>query len=394
MSWNLKSVMQQKMLFIKMWESGDYYLSTLCDHFGISRPTGYKLLNDFNEFGEECFSTLSRAPHLIPHKTPKKVESQIIKLRKKHPLWGARKIKVLLESKIENELIPSITTINAILKRNDLIKPRKRRSPKQGKLYPKFDPAMPNEIWSADYKGKFRIGNKRYCYPLTICDSNSRLIIDIECHYHPDYKSVKHAYTKAFRKYGLPNFMHTDNGTPFGNIRSPKRYSRLCYWLVDLGITPVFSDPGCPQQNGRHERMHRDLKAFCKDKIQSTLSKQQKVMDVFTEEYNHVRPHEALDMKTPASTHVKSIKQFSEKIIPYEYPLHYRIAKVTSNGAARWGPYNWLFISRAAEGRYIGADEIGNGIWNVYYRDVLLGNFDEKLIDHKETYLHIKNLKV
>ena len=134
MSWNLKSVMEQKMLFIKMWESGDYYLSSLCDHFGISRPTGYKLLNEFNEYGEECFNTLSRAPHLIPHKTSKKVETEIIKLRKKHPLWGARKIKVLLEQKIKKELIPSNTTINAILKRNDLIKPRRRRSPKEGKL--------------------------------------------------------------------------------------------------------------------------------------------------------------------------------------------------------------------------------------------------------------------
>ena len=322
------------------------------------------------------------------------MESAIIKLRKKYPDWGARKFKVLLIDKFDPNQIPSETTINAILKRNHLIKPRRRRSPKQERLNPKFDPAFVNEIWNADLKGKFKIGNKRYCYPLTICDSNSKYIIDIDCHYNPDYKSIKHSYTKAFRDYGKPKYMHTDNDTPFGSIRSPKRFSQLYYWLIDHGITPVFSDPGCPQQNGRHERMHKDLKAFCKKKIKHTLTKQQKIMDEFKKEYNVIRPHEALEMKTPVSVHTKSIRQYSDKIEPYSYPVHYRVSKVCKNGAASWGAYNWIFVSRAARGRYIGMDEVGNGIWNVYYRDVLLGSFDEKLIDSKETYLHINKIKV
>ena len=178
------------------------------------------------------------------------------------------------------------------------------------------------------------------------------------------------------------------------SIRSPKRFSKLCYWLIDNGIMPVFSDPGCPQQNGRHERMHKDLKAYCKYDIQNTLSKQQEVMDRFRLEYNQVRPHESLDMKTPNHVHVKSIRQYSEKILQYDYPLHFRVTKVCVNGAARWGAYNWLIVSNAAKGRYVGAEEIGNGIWNVYYRDVLLGYFDEKGIKAKETYLHINKLKV
>ena len=394
MTWNKKSVMEQKMLFIKMWESGDYYMSFLCDYFEISRPTGYSLVKQFKRKGESCLGDSTTAPHSIPHKTSPSIELAIIKLRRKHPNWGARKLKVLLEKKIKKTKIPSETTINAILKRNQLIKPRRRRSPKEEKLYPKFDPAMPNEVWSADYKGKFKIANKRYCHPLTICDSNSRLILDIKCHYRPNYLSVKQAYIRVFRKYGLPHFIHTDNGPPFGSIRSPRRFSQLSYWLVDQGVQPVFSDPGCPQQNGRHERMHKDLKAFCKDKIKRTLSKQQKVMNKFRKEYNNIRPHEALNMKTPKSQHVKSIRQYSEKKIPYEYPLHYRTTKVCINGATRWGAYNWLFISRAARGRYIAAEEKDNGIWNVYYRDVLLGCFDEKLINKKETYLHINKIKV
>ena len=394
MSWETKSVMEQKELFMKMWESDDYTMTSLCERFKISRPTGYKLIKRYQKEGKGCLGFTSRAPNSTPHKTPKDVEDAIIKLRKKHPNWGARKLKVLLEKQFRKIKIPSETTINAVMKRNQLIQPRRRRSYKDPKLYPKFDPQMPNEIWSADYKGKFKIGNKRYCYPLTICDSNSRYILGIKCHYRPDYKSVKSKYIKVFREYGFPNYMHTDNGTPFGSIISPKRFSRLCYWLIDIGIKPVFSDPGCPQQNGRHERMHRDLKAYCKYDIQNTLSKQQKVMDNFMQEYNEVRPHEALNMNTPEVIHSKSIRVYREKKMQYDYPLHFRITKVCINGAARWGAYNWLFVSNAAKGRYIGVEEIGNGIWNVYYRDVLLGYFDEKLIKAKETYLHINKLKV
>jgi transposase InsO family protein len=394
MSWQTKSVMEQKVLFIKMWQSGNYTMTSLCERFNISRTTGHKLVKRFLTEGESCLKINATTPLTSPHKTPKKIERAIINLRQKYPNWGARKLKVLLENNVSNEKIPSETTINAILKRNNLITSKRRRNPKEGKLFPKFDPSQPNEIWSADYKGKFKIGNKRYCWPLTICDSNSRIILGIDCHYRPDYKSVKQSYIRAFREYGLPEFMHTDNGTPFGSIRSPMRYSKLCYWLIDQGVIPVFSDPASPQQNGRHERMHKDLKAYCRHKIKMTLSKQQIVMNDFMTEYNTIRPHESLNMKTPSTVHVKSNRSYSEKKIPFEYPLHFRVNKVCKNGASRWGAYNWLWVSRAAAGRFIGAEEIGNGIWNIYYRNVLLGYMDEKLISEKETYLHINKIKV
>lgn len=303
-----------------MWQSGNYTMTSLCDRFNISRTTGHKLVKRFLDEGESCLKINSTTPLTSPNKTPKKVEDAIIKLRKKYPDWGARKLKVLLERKVFNEKIPSETTINSILKRNNLITSKRRRNPKEGKLFPKFDPSAPNEIWSADYKGKFKIGNKRYCWPLTICDSNSRIILGIDCHYRPDYKSVKQSYIRAFREYGLPEFMHTDNGTPFGSIRSPKRYSQLCYWLIDQGVIPVFSDPASPQQNGRHERMHKDLKAYCRHKIKMTLSKQQIIMNDFLTEYNTIRPHESLNMKTPSTVHIKSNRSYNEKKIPYEYP--------------------------------------------------------------------------
>lgn len=394
MSWQSTSVMKEKERFIKMWESGVYIFRSLCESFGISRTTGYNLINQYQEYGEEIFSGRSKRPLKIPHKTPAEIEKAIVQLRVKHKNWGARKIRKLLEQEFSKKEIPSETTVNAILKRNDLITKKRRRPEKEGRLNPKFDPDYCNEIWSADYKGRFKIGNGRYCNPLTVCDSKSRMILGVSCHYRATYKSVKQSYINIFRDYGLPEYMHTDNGSPFGSIQAVGRYSKLCYWLIDQGILPVFSDPGCPQQNGRHERMPRDLKAYVKPKIQSTLSKQQRMIDKFRVEYNEIRPHESLEMLTPNQVHVRSSRVYSETKIVYEYPIEFKVLKVTKNGSIRWGAYNWIYISRAAIGRYIGVEEIGNGIWNAYYRNVLLGCFDEKLFSHKEQYLKLTKVKV
>lgn len=394
MSWKTESVMKQKERFIRMWLSKDFTVSGLCNSFGISRTTGYNLIKSYNDFGEKSFELKSHIPKSTPHKTSIEIEHKIVELRTKHPDWGARKFQKLLEEFFKKEKIPSETTINAILKRNNLIKDRRKRSKSVGKLNPKFNPKQCNEIWSADYKGKFKLLNGRYCYPLTVCDSKSRFILEIKCHYRATYESVKQVYTNIFRKYGKPRFMHTDNGSPFGNTQAIARYTKLCYWLIDNEIIPLFSDPASPQQNGRHERMHRDLKAYCRNKIYTTLSKQQIIMNEFKEEYNNVRPHEALGMLTPNEIHENSINKYSEKKLPYLYPFHYKKLKVTKNGAARWGAYNWIFVSRAAAGRYVGVQEIGDGIWNVYYRNVILGYIDEKQIYRKEQYLKLNNLKV
>jgi len=394
MSWSKLSVMDQKERFIMHWQSGAFTITELCEEFRISRVTGHRLIKRYKELGSSCFYELSKAPKNIPHKTPDYIEQSLIEHRKKHPDWGARKLKVLLSREFADQEIPSETTLNSILKRNKLIKRRKRRLVKVGRLNPRFDPKECNEIWSADYKGKFKLGNGRYCNPLTICDSRSRKILGIKCHYRSTYSSVKQSYIEVFREYGLPYYLHTDNGVPFGNISSPRRFSRLCYWLIDVGVLPVFSDPGCPQQNGRHERMHKDLKAYCKPRIANTLSKQQLIVDEFREEYNEIRPHESLDMATPSSQHEYSHRSYKEGKTRYEYPLDYKVLKVTKNGAARWGAYHWIFISSAAKGRYIGAEEQENRVWNIYYRDVFLGFVDVKQFNRKEQYLKLSRIKV
>lgn len=394
MSWQTKSVMEQREKFIMMWKSNNYTVTALCKSFGISRRTGYNLINKYKKLGDQCFEDRSKVPTNTPHKTPIEIEEKIVELRRKHETWGARKFKKLLEQNFEISDIPSETTINAILKRNDLIKDRKKRSKKIGKQNPEFDPNFCNEIWSADYKGKFIIKNKRHCWPLTICDSKSRKMLGIDCHYKPTYNAVKQSYIKAFREHGLPSFMHTDNGSPFGNTQSICRYTKLSYWLIDHEILPIYSDPGCPQQNGRHERMHRDLKAYCKTRIGTTLSKQQVVMDLFRDEYNIIRPHESLQMQTPNEVHIRSEREFKEKIPEYDYPDDFRKYKVTKNGAMRWKSYYWVKVSQGAAGKYIGAEEVDHGIWNLYYRNVLLGYIDEKVFYRRNQYQSITRLKV
>jgi len=228
-----------------MWQSGNYTMTSLCDRFNIPRTTGHKLTKRFLEEGESCLMDKSKAPLNSPQRTANKMEQAIIKLRKKHPDWGARKLKVLLQKKFSKQKIPSETTINAILKRNNLVISKRRRNPTEGKLFPIFDPSAPNEIWSADYKGKFKIDNKRYCWPLTICDSNSRIILGIDCHYKPDYKSVKQGYIRACRKYGLPEFMHTDNGTPFGSTRLPARWGTYNWlWICKSSSWKIYWSRG------------------------------------------------------------------------------------------------------------------------------------------------------
>lgn len=386
--------MKEKADFIKTWQSGDYTVTELCNAFNISRTTGHKLIKKFKKNGIKCFYTKNKKPLSCPHKTPPNVEKAIVNFKLKHKNWGAKKIKILLSEKFKQQLIPSVTTINNILNRNNLVKKRKKRPYRIIKTNPKFDPPTCNEIWSADYKGKFRLGNSRYCYTLTICDSKSRFLLAAKAHYRPNFDAVKAEYIRVFKEFGMPQYLHTDNGSPFGSMQSVQRFSKICYWLIDLGIHPVFSDPGCPQQNGRHERMHKDLKAECANPPASTLRKQQVLLDQFIYNYNNIRPHEALNMITPFKAHKTSNKQFPSKIVPYDYPYDFKVLKVSKNGSIRWGAYHWVFISGAATKRYVGVKEVDNGIWKVYYRDVFLGIFDTKKINTKEQYLKLSNIIV
>ncbi len=383
MPWKMTTTMEQKIEFICEWRTGKYSITELCRNFNISRTTAYKLINRFENEGFEGLKVRSRAPSKHPNITDEKVVSAILKLKEKYKRWGAKKIRILLLNDFESELIPSVTTVHNILKKNGMVCPQKRLR-RVKPIYPIFDPKHPNEVWSADYKGKFRMGNKIYCHPLTIADSNSRFLFTAKGHYKEEFKSAKSEFTRVFRKYGIPKQIHTDNGTPFGSVRAIQRFTRLSYWFIDLGITPVFSDPAHPEQNGRHERMHRDLKAACAKPSAYNMIAQQRKLNQFVREYNNIRPHEALDMKTPASVHDFATKPFPENITKFEYNTDLKILKVTKNGAIRWDSYYWVYVSAALQGKFVGIKEHGNGIWKVFYRNVFLGFFDQRNLRKKE----------
>ncbi|MDB2462574.1 integrase core domain-containing protein [Algibacter sp.] len=388
MPWKETTTMEQKVEFICEWRTGKYSITELCKAFNISRPTAYKFIARFEKDGIQGLKELSTAPKKHPNSTKDEVVKNILKLKEKHKLWGAKKIRRLLFNVCPEKDIPSIVTVHNILLKHGFVKPQKRCK-RVKPVFPIFDPKECNEVWSADYKGKFLMGNKIYCHPLTIADSKSRFVFSAKGHYNETLKNAKAEFTKVFRTYGIPKQMHTDNGSPFGSVRAIQRFTQLSYWFIELGIMPVFSDPAHPEQNGRHERMHRDLKAACAKPSAKDLRAQQRRLNHFVKEYNNIRPHEALDMETPASVHKFSTRPFPEKIREFEYDSKFKIMKVAQNGAIRWKSYHWVYLTVALKGKYVGVEELGNGIWRIYYYGVFLGYFDDLNIRNKQTSIRL-----
>lgn len=380
MAWGAVSMINQKQKFIALWESHTMKMKDLCTLFKISRPTGYAIVERYEEEGWDALLERSRRHFNHPLKTSKSIEEYLVGDREKHPRYGCRKLRYMLhrDHGVPEEELPSETTVNNILKRNGLIAVQRKALRRIRNQYPYFDPQEPNEIWSADFKGKFRLGNKSYCYPLTIADSKTRLILAIEGLEKADTDHSKPIFEKVFSEYGLPEFLHTDNGAPFGNSMSLRRMTRLSVWLMDLGVTPVYSDPAHPEQNGRHERMHRELKAEVTRPASNTLKAQQHRFDRFREEYNTVRPHEALEMKTPAEVHKSSERVYTRKVQEWSYEKSLQTRLVTVNGAIRWNVERFVMVSTALSGRYVGVEEVDNGVWALWYRHVQLGYYSER----------------
>ena len=383
MPWKRTTIMEQKIEFICEWRTGKYTITELCRNFEISRPTAYKLISRFEKQGFEGLKKQSRAPMKHPNSTKENIIESILNLKAEYKLWGAKKIRELLFKEFTKQEVPSVVTVHNILRKNGFVCPQKRLR-RVKPTHPIFDPKSYNEVWSADYKGKFLMGNKTYCHPLTIADSKSRFLFTAKGHYNEYLKSAKAEFKRVFRIYGIPKQLHTDNGSPFGSVRAIQRFTQLSYWFIELGITPVFSDPGQPQQNGRHERMHRDLKAACANPSAFDLKAQQRRLNHFVKQYNNIRPHEALDMKTPADVHDFSNRPFPEKTPEFDYDSKYKTLKVTKSGAVRWKSYYWVYVSAALKGKHIAIEDIGNGVWKVFYRNVFLGFFDEKHLRNKQ----------
>ncbi|MEN6382097.1 MAG: IS481 family transposase [Rectinema sp.] len=367
--------MNEKVSFINEWRSGCWSMSELCTAFGISRTLGYRYLDRYESEGMAGLLERSKAPFSSPNKTPDYIEKAITTLRKQHCRWGPEKLKAILSERSPDIAWPAESTFALILKRNNLVKPRHRRR-KIECVFPIFDPQHPNDVWSADFKGKFRLGNGKYCSPLTIADSYSRFLFSAEGLEYADYIHSRPIFERVFDEFGLPLQIHTDNGAPFGNVSSIARLTHLAVWFLELGIEPVYSDPGHPEQNGRHERMHRELKAEATKPPAYGFAVQQRKLDAFRKEYNELRPHYALGNLPPARIHVPSPRLYNGQILSWDYPYDFKVFKVCRNGAIRWGCHNWIMVSTTLIGKLIGLEELGNTIYRVFFRQKLLGYLD------------------
>jgi len=369
--------MDEKVAFVTEWMQEQCSFAELCRSFNISRTLGYRYRRRYLTDGYAGLELLSKAPRVVWNRTPATIEQAIVQLRKSKPRYGALKILKLLEAQFDPGLLPAVSTTDLILKRNGLVKKRKRVH-RIVPVHPVFHSSKPNQIWSADFKGEFRMGNSRYCYPLTIVDSYSRYILAVQGMYAASFERTKAVFEAVFREYGLPQQIHTDNGQPFGSAVSLSRLTRLAVWFIELGILPVYSDPGHPEQNGRHERMHEELKAETARAPGYDLGPQQRKFNAFRHEYNEVRPHQALGQSTPQQVYYRSATEYPDRIEPWEYPEGMLVKYVCRNGAIRWGGNQWITVSTTLIERHIGMEQFADGMWRVYYRNKLIGYLDEK----------------
>ena len=379
MAWKVDSMENVKQKFILLFQTGQFTMVELCQQFGISRPTGYTIIKRYEREGWDALDEKSRRHRSHPNQTSSEVEAALLSERENHKRWGARKLLVLVAREKPELVLPCESTVNNILKRNGKVTPRKKNRRQVVGKFTYLDPQEPNEVWSADFKGKFRMGNYQYCNPLTIADSCSRYLLAIQGMDTCRAEDCKPIFEKVFRENGLPGMMHTDNGPPFGSAVSLRRMTTLAVWFMDLGITPVYSDPGHPQQNGRHERMHKDLKAEATRPPGSGWRSQQRKFDVFRKEYNEVRPHDSLMMKTPNEVHKKSAREYPGRVQDWVYPTSMKMKMITVNGGMRWHHDEFTMVTTALGGKYVGLDEVENGVWIVYYRSVALGVFSERM---------------
>lgn len=384
MSWRASDPMSERVAFIGLLKSGQRTMAGLCREFGISRKTAYKWAERFEQEGLEGLQERSRRPHHLARQTPAEIQELLLWARKSHPTWGPRKLKAWLEDRDKSLDLPAPSTIGDLLKHQGLIPSRRRRiKPPPGKAPNRSEVSAPNQEWDADFKGEFRMGNGEYCFPLTVTDAHSRYLLEVRALEGTVGARARPFFERAFRQYGLPQTLRTDNGSPFATT-GLGRLSALSVWWIKLGIRPVRGRPHHPQDNGRHERMHRTLKAETTRPPASEGRSQQRRFDAFRKEYNHERPHEALGLRPPARVYEPSRRPYPSRIPEVEYPSHYEVRKVCSGGIFAWRSQP-IFIGYAMIDEHIGLVEVEDGLWRVCFADVELGVLDEVQLKGRKT---------
>ena len=376
MPWLETDVIKERTRFVLEVESGLFTMTELCERFAISRQTGHELWRRYQREGLPGLQDRVRGPKSCPHKTSDEVEQALVALRGRYPKWGPVTLLGVLKKRHPQLPLPAPSTAGEILKRHGLIKPRTRRTKPRHPGRPYVPMQAPNEVWTADFKGEFLTRDHRYCYPLTIADGYSRFLLACKARSSTAFAGTYATFRDTFRRYGLPLQILTDNGAPFAT-QAICGLSRLSVWWIKLGIHPVRIEPGHPEQNGRHERMHRTLKAEATRPAAGNLGAQQRLLERFRSRYNQERPHRALHGEVPASAHCLSSRSYPERIPQIAYPGHYRVHKVCANGCLAWRG-RFIFVSSVLAGELIGLEPLDEGIWSVHFGPVLLARFDER----------------
>jgi transposase InsO family protein len=375
--WNTSRAVDLKAEFVRRLKSGER-MTDLCREYGIHRQTGYEVLRAYEAGGIEGLLPRSRAPKHTPHKTPTAIVQLLVEGRKAHPTWGGKKLKHVLEAQHGVQL-PAASTITDILKRQGLLEPKAQRRRRTGLPVARGlrEALMPNALWCADYKGQFRLGDGSYCYPLTMTDQFSRKLLCCEGMSAINEEAACDASVRTFRRYGLPSAIRTDNGVPFAST-GLAGLSRLSVLWLRLGIELERITPGQPQENGCHERMHRTLKRETARPAQANLLRQQERFDRFQEEFNDVRPHEALGQLPPNSVYEPSARPMPEKLAYPDYPLHDDVLVVRSNGSLNFRRREHYHLTAALAGQEVGIREDEDGRWLITFMRLDLGHIDRK----------------
>jgi putative transposase len=375
MGWKTTNPKDEKVKFIAHWLEDDSSFSELCWRYQISRKTGYALIHRYESEGEACFTPRSHVRHHHPNQLPQEMQNQIVNLKHQHPHWGPYKLKQWLQAHEPHVPWPATSTMGELLKRHGLVKTRRMRRHVPGYTTPLGHCDGANRVWSADFKGQFRLGNQQYCYPLTVSDNFSRYLLGCDALTSTKLNDAEKCFERLFYEYGLPDAIRTDNGQPFAGT-GIGGLSRLSIGWLKLGILPERIAVGCPQQNGRHERMHRTLKAETALPPEYDFKKQQVRFDAFRKEYNEVRPHQALGGKCPAECYVAS-----NRGMPYGLEMGYdktwEIRRIRSNGEIRWKGKKY-YVSELLCGEPVGIECIGDGIGWLYFGRLKLGLVDAR----------------
>lgn len=376
MAWQETDPVNERVKFIAAQQSGLYTMSEVCARFGISRKTGYKWVGRYVAEGVDGLKERSHVPKHCPHRMSAEVEAALLDAREAHRTWGPRKLVPWLKRQRPELELPAPSTVGDLLGRKGLVERRRRR---RGDAHPgtaALETAAPNEVWTVDFKGEFRTQDGRYCYPLTVVDAHTRFLLGCDSLHSTSTAGVIPCFERMFREFGLPEAIRSDNGTPFAST-AICGLSRLNVWWLKLGLVHQRIQPGKPQQNGAHERMHRTLKAETTRPPERNAQAQQVRFDEFRREFNEERPHEAQGSGAACLALQRVGARDAGRVPVPEYPGHYETRGVRRTGEFRFRGHA-IFLSEVLAGERIGLEEVEDGIWSIYFFDRLLARLDER----------------